>query len=451
MALIGCLAAGTMADGQVRVMPLGDSITEGIGSTNDNGYRKPLYLELVDANWSIDFVGSQISGDFADPDHEGHAGWQANEILDGHPNEPAAGKLADWLVAHQPDIVLLHIGSNDITVGGQDANEVSDILDEIDGYSDDVTVILALIIDRQPHSPATTQFNIDVNNMAQNRIAAGDDIIIVDMEHALDYNDSNDMVDYLHPNDSGYAKMADVWYEALTGSLRDGLYETNQRLEFVSSSRFGDFRRYYTANGWRIDANESFAFKADFHYSDLSSAPGWVGMDICDGANYVSISAGANGDAAYFYYEATVDGNIIMEQESRESDDGTLYCRYDANSNAVYLSHIGFDSNDAYVWQTTPDPLQGQWLSSLDIALGGGSDHVYLGPGQAYLENFQITDAGLLDWPPETDLDHNGYIELPDLADLCEYWLQTGTGMPADFYPDGTVDLQDFSILGLAW
>jgi lysophospholipase L1-like esterase len=117
---------------------------------------------------------------------------------------------------------LLHIGTNDITAGDQDANEVNGILDVIDDYEDandkHVTVILALIINRMDHNEATTVFNSDVNNMALNRIANGDDIIIVDMEHALNYPD--DMYDTRHPNDTGYAKMADVWYNALAARLR---------------------------------------------------------------------------------------------------------------------------------------------------------------------------------------------------------------------------------------
>jgi lysophospholipase L1-like esterase len=127
----------------------------------------------------------------------------------------------NWLTANPADIVLLHIGTNDITYGGQDANEVSDILDEIDRFSTDIKVILALIIDRRTHSPETTQFNINVNNMAQNRITAGDDIIVVDMEHALNY--ATNMADELHPNNSGYAKMAGVWFNVLDSVINPPL------------------------------------------------------------------------------------------------------------------------------------------------------------------------------------------------------------------------------------
>ena len=183
VALLGCFSAQTVANESVKIMPLGDSITLRAGLTSLNGYRKPLYWALTDAGYNFDFVGSQTDGVFPDPNHEGHSGWHAdttgtNDIL---------GQVYNWLTANPADIVLLHIGTNDVTVGGEDANEVSDILDEIDRFSTDIKVILAFIIDRRTHSPATIQFNTDVNEMAQNRIAAGDDIIIVDMESALDY------------------------------------------------------------------------------------------------------------------------------------------------------------------------------------------------------------------------------------------------------------------------
>jgi lysophospholipase L1-like esterase len=448
---MSCFPAGTRAYGSVRITPLGDSITEGaIGSTYDTGYRRSLYLQLTNTGYDVNFVGSQYSGipDDFDKDHEGHNGWRADEI---------EGGIYAWLQSNPADIVLLHIGTNDISQS-QDpqatAQEVNDILTNIQRYEDDysnpISVFVARIILRDDSmNPQTIQLNDAVETIVADRIAAGDDLALVDMQAALISPD--DLADDVHPNDTGYGKMATVWYEALDSSLKDGLNETNQRLEFVASSKFDNFVKGYVANGWRLDVNDSFAVKVDFHYSTVSSQAGWVGMDISDGTNYVAISAGTDSNTPYFYYGAVVDGNSIFEQEARDSNDGTLYCWYDVDSNAVYLSHTGFDSNDAYLWQNISNPLQGQWSSSVDIAIGGVSDHVYLRPGEAYLENFEITDARLLDWPPKTDLDHNGYIELPDLAELCGYWLETGTGIPADFQPDGIVNMGDFSILNLAW
>jgi lysophospholipase L1-like esterase len=208
------VSAGVFAADTVRIMPLGDSITRGYYvSAYSHGYREPLYDKLTAAGYNFDFVGSQNDGNFPDPNHEGHDGWKADNIIYALPS---------WLNTYRPDVVLLHIGTNDITWNDQDANEVNGILDVIGNYEDannkHVTVILALIINRKIDSTKrlqTTQFNRDVNDMALNRIANGDDIIIVDMESALDYNNGADMADEVHPNDDGYGKMATVWYNAL--------------------------------------------------------------------------------------------------------------------------------------------------------------------------------------------------------------------------------------------
>jgi lysophospholipase L1-like esterase len=227
--------------GVTKIMPLGDSITRGhYGSTYDWGYRQPLYVSLISDGYNFDFVGSKFDGSFPDPNHEGRDGWKANEILNGRPSVPSEGKLEIWLTTQQPDVVLLHIGTNDITAGDQDANEINAILNCIDDYEQandkPVTVVLALIINRNPYNAATTAFNNDVNNMALSRIANGDDIIVVDMENALDY--STDMYwDGLHPNDDGYAKMAAVWYNALTDCVDKFVYSIyGQVLEIDGST-----------------------------------------------------------------------------------------------------------------------------------------------------------------------------------------------------------------------
>ena len=208
------VSAGVFAADTVRIMPLGDSITKGLGSTSYNGYRKPLYIDLIANGYNVDFVGGETSGDFADPDHEGHSGWHAEE--DGTIYD-INDQVYGWLVANPADIVLLHIGTNDITWGDQDANEVGHILDEIDRYSEDIIVILAarIIKRNDTKNPQTIAYNNNVEAMALARIAGGDDIILVDMENALVY--PNDLKDEVHPNDNGYAKMATVWYNALVG------------------------------------------------------------------------------------------------------------------------------------------------------------------------------------------------------------------------------------------
>jgi len=216
----------------IEIMPLGDSITRGFtGSFDDSGYRRPLYLSLTAAGYDVDFVGSQLDGipnDF-DHDHEGHSGFRDDQI---------AEMVYDWLTANPADIVLLHIGTNAVDESTVDLER---ILDEIDGFETDnaatVWVILALIINRNcitaipscPESVTTMNFNNNVSAMAQDRIDFfGDKILIVDMENGaiIDYhlsadNPPGDMWDNLHPFETGYEKMSDLWFDALVQILPD--------------------------------------------------------------------------------------------------------------------------------------------------------------------------------------------------------------------------------------
>ena len=92
-------------------------------------YRKALWDKLVAAGYEIDFVGSLNSGSaifgaLEPADHEGHPGWRDNEILNGRTSEPVKGKLIEWLINHQPDIVLLHIGTCGLEPGPDDVEGV---------------------------------------------------------------------------------------------------------------------------------------------------------------------------------------------------------------------------------------------------------------------------------------------------------------------------------------
>jgi lysophospholipase L1-like esterase len=225
----------------VKIMPLGDSITEGnsSGAVPDDAdhwiaYRKTLRLALQAAGLNVDFVGSQEGGgliaplEFTDTQHEGHNGFTAGDI---------AGNIDAWLLAGQPEVVLLHIGTNDLTSGIVNVdtlvNQVAGILNKIDTYDPDATVILARIINRScdaaPCTDAddiqnTTNFNIKLQAMAEARIAAGDKIIVVNQENdaGIDYRSQGaggDMYDHLHPFQTGYDKMASVWLSALQGFL----------------------------------------------------------------------------------------------------------------------------------------------------------------------------------------------------------------------------------------
>src|SRR4051812_31338835 len=112
-----------MRCGVFKIMPLGDSITEGFGDGFPNkkfrGYRGHLYQMLVDAGFAVDFVGSIPEGDIPDPDHEGHGGHTALKLI----HDPDTNKgVFQWLRDASPDVVLLHIGTNNVILKTGDNN-----------------------------------------------------------------------------------------------------------------------------------------------------------------------------------------------------------------------------------------------------------------------------------------------------------------------------------------
>ncbi len=95
------------------VLPLGDSITHGYSSGDDAGYRSALFKLAVAANQKVTFIGSlsngpaTVSGQTFPKMHEGHDGITVTGITAYVPPMKAFSTT--------PHVVLLHIGTNDMT------------------------------------------------------------------------------------------------------------------------------------------------------------------------------------------------------------------------------------------------------------------------------------------------------------------------------------------------
>jgi lysophospholipase L1-like esterase len=189
----------------VRVMPLGDSITLGIGSTTTSSYRADLYTRLVAAGLRVDFVGSLRDGQGApDLDHEGHSGWTIDQI---------AGRVDDWLATYRPDVILLHIGTNDMRndVRARGApDRLAALIARLRADRPDAEIFVARLAGAKLD---VSQRRIDAFNAALAGIVAagGARVHLVDQSTV----DGLDIRDNLHPNDYGYAKMSFNWYQAI--------------------------------------------------------------------------------------------------------------------------------------------------------------------------------------------------------------------------------------------
>lgn len=205
----GAAAVSTPAyaesNGGVRVMPLGDSITDGYNVPG--GYRIRLWQRLAAAGSTVDLVGSGSNGPAAlgDHDHEGHSGWRIDQL---------DAAIAGWLQATNPRSVLLHIGTNDILQSRDVPNapaRLSALLDRVRALAPTTEVFVATIT---PLSDPAREAQVRTYNAALSGIVQGKGarFHLVDMHAALT---TADLADGVHPTAGGYDKMGEVWYSAL--------------------------------------------------------------------------------------------------------------------------------------------------------------------------------------------------------------------------------------------
>ncbi len=195
----------------IRIMPLGDSITFGTRDPGYGGYRHLLRTLLMDDGYKVDFVGSQNGGKAAvqESANEGHPGWTISQLKDGIDTK-------GWLETYRPDVILLHIGTNDIRMdeAASAPGHLSELLDDIRVRLPKAHIIVAQIIPfRRGPEPGHDSYNAAIPGIVASR---GPQVSMVDMRQILS---RSDFVDGLHPNAGGYDKMARVWEPAIRAVL----------------------------------------------------------------------------------------------------------------------------------------------------------------------------------------------------------------------------------------
>ena len=215
-------AGGTVAyapcptDGSpCKILPFGDSITEGAKSSDAAGYRSQLFKLIVAAKLKVTFTGSQasgpaqVSGQPFPRMHEGHSGWTISQITALVPSPALDAK---------PNIVLLHIGTNDI--GSRNpaamAMRLDALVEKIAKNAPDALIVLAQITTARTDNDIRDAYNAMMPAIVQSHAAKGQHIIGVDQNKVPTGGLSSDGV---HPNDQGYVYMAGVWYAAIKDLL----------------------------------------------------------------------------------------------------------------------------------------------------------------------------------------------------------------------------------------
>ena len=239
--LIYSLILGGVVAGPGRptlILPLGDSLTLGCGSSNASvqnashpwevdcnldagGYRAPLYHMLMDAgfpNASFAMTGSLSNGPISLPPsqrfHEGHPGWTINKLINIAPT---------WL-AFNADFYLIHAGTNDLIMGHQ----VNQLLDNtqtlcslIRTRNPNATILVASLLNRLFNDTYSVLvgFNAALPALVAN-LSSSQKIYFVDVNERSGWcKPSSKLCTGEHPHTGGYAAMASAWFEVLAPLL----------------------------------------------------------------------------------------------------------------------------------------------------------------------------------------------------------------------------------------
>jgi len=213
------------AAGPCRVLPLGDSITFGVGGS-PGGYRVPLFRIARTNGRDLTFVGRLRNGppsvdDRAFPGgHEGNPGYTVEACRDRAgilPLVPGA------LAAARPHVVLLMIGTNDVAAGCDLAKSLAALerlVALVEGSTPEPTLVLANLVPSRDEAfdARATPYTAAISKLVAEHAARGKKVRLADTMAAFTavpgYRAAL-LADALHPNDAGYAVMAGAWARAM--------------------------------------------------------------------------------------------------------------------------------------------------------------------------------------------------------------------------------------------
>ncbi len=224
-----------MTYAQWTIMPMGNSITAGVGSSSGNGYRSYLLTKLQGTGCSL--VGphgvSPYNGYFIPGAkiEDFYSGGYGNGTLD----------ITSAMNTYRPQVVIIHIGTNNmnrdaagpysnnngITLLNTASGKLAEFLRYVSQWANGTRgdflqrIIVCKIIPRLADGtidPKVLDYNAEIDRMFFERPPAivFSKITLVDMYNTLTLSDLSDGV---HPNDAGYNKMAEELNRVIRGIL----------------------------------------------------------------------------------------------------------------------------------------------------------------------------------------------------------------------------------------
>ncbi len=209
-------------EGAVTLMPVGDSIT--MGRSDRPSWRYPFQNRTRDLGCRFDMVGTEDQWADGIPTSGYNEYDHHHQSVGGRTTQQSAQAVIPVAPAFQPDLVLIHTGTNDITKDVPRETTLSELrrmLRALVEARPDVQIYLAEIIPAGPaRADATAEYNTQVREIAEDFAAQGTQIRTVDMFTGWDHVTMTVKEENIHPNQAGAEFIANRWIEALQA---DGL------------------------------------------------------------------------------------------------------------------------------------------------------------------------------------------------------------------------------------
>ena len=344
----------------VKIMPVGDSITNGDGETG--GYRKYLDYALKQKGISFDMVGPKkdMNASFNyngqnvqyDSDHAGYSGFQIKEVP-GWGQAQNTGSLYNELKngnkvkQYNPDIILLIIGTNDMTAN-RDLGACSDDLHSLIDYmlenmNQDGMVFLASIPEFTAYGGSPQRvgnYNNTVKKVAEDYQNSGKHVQFADIHGCLSTSDLSN--DNLHPSGKGYEKMGKFWAETIsdylagsTAATTDPPAQTDQPAQSdqpAAATRTGSELLYSDfesgLSGWTARGSASVDVSKSEAAAGTQSAAVTGRSDAWNGISYDISSICPEG--------TTIDVSAKVKQKSGSSVKFKMTVQYGSGNGAEY-------------------------------------------------------------------------------------------------------------------
>ena len=227
----------------LKVMPLGDSKTEGGGGGNHHSWRGYLRNDLLKAGYQIDYVGprqNKADGDAdpADNDHAGHGGYtigpDTQKFCSSCETTGIYENIDKWFAAADPDVVLLALGVNDffnaanhpLNYAATAPQRYQDLVNKILELKPNVKIVVGTVEpvrwDRNWGGPGTELGNLNAKIREIADASATDNISFADIREQMlvGYGDA-DFYDDVHLSAQGATKAAKAWAQALAPVLNN--------------------------------------------------------------------------------------------------------------------------------------------------------------------------------------------------------------------------------------